>query len=1347
MITASEFYKWLEVFQVLRGGVPPPSGALLAVNNLSDVNNLNTSVNNLYNNASFKTIYVSSSAGVDAVNRGNQLNPFHTLSYALSQITPSSSSPYLILMQGIFNETNLALKPWCSIFGNDAASLTVSGSVTLDSSWSSGGEFTLNHFFNIAFPSNVTLDFDAVSSPSTTFNFSNNLLSGATTLTITGNSTNGAVILLENNVNFANSWNFDITNCYGAIDGGDTGNITINHSSETAGGNFNLFQLTIEGNLSLNDTTTSAGMSLFIQQCKNIGTTTYASNGSAFVQVFSQGNLYFSTPTMDNGTSGGEVQLNADFLNSLPTLLNGAVYVPTTISDAIIANNYFTPSNYALTNGGGSDPWNIDSITSNFAGIDAALGSISSSNNIPQIVYADSVTGDDGTADGSPAFPYATYAAASSAKAASATQTNQYVIDLNGTFNESGGMNVYPFVSITSRTNATFNTSNTVTLDNSWNTIANGFCRMGRFVLNATQVSLQFTVYQNASLEFDIDWGTTPDIQIRGSKTTAGEIITFYGTQNYNGNPQEYEFYDITAYLENVASQGDIIINNNNSFYPSFTTIKNSQAIGTIFNSTSNTQNSYLSVFGSPQITTIELQDNKSNLTIDSTSYTSQVLLAGTSTISNLNIISLSDGVNCSTYSPINFSPITNPGVYGATALTAYIAGIDSKLNGISQQLFVNATSGNDSNSGKTFASALATYDVGAYPIVLANASPSNPYVVYIIGNSSVTSNFNVLPYCTVIVVNGFLTIPGQMIMDSSFTSAAASTPKVIGMINAVGGINLDYSTSDGQTVILNIDPTTTPSLNVSASNTTTSNAFVFNAIPNGAIYSGMFLSGITLQDLNVLMQNAITYSTITMTGTGTSNASLAMQNSEVNSQIVADGTSGPLFVQLQNTFTQQFNLVGTNPILDVYDDQSYPSSLILSSGALISQIGIFGSTDGLQFSTTFIPVNFSAVPGNWPTNSTTAMFAGIDNALAASITGTLQDAYNDGSSGSKGHIDLTTDNLNPIVTTNSVRGSGSTLQRHFDAFNTVPITGGLGFWGFSYSGYNSSISKVDYAYTAAFASTTTAGSETATWTLNMMQGGTPTTTLHVNAAAKTIDTPYAIQNPGGTQAFNTKLSLTSSLTYAGDLLGFNNISDDLSAYTITINTGGFSLNLDDCFYIQTQGTNTVTLAPSGGATINGSTSNFVVPVYTKATVQLVDNSTKEWVVTYESSVNDISSGAFPFSYDAGNSSGISGTPVIVFGSYTVNGDFVTANITVSLNASSTSVNLAFTAPFVSSFPIGNFSSATGSVFTDTIPGFGAVGLMGVIASTTSLLIPLAVTSIVTPFYVSLSFSYQFQNF
>src|SRR6478736_240271 len=350
MIIGSDFLKWLKVFGVATGGGPPPSGALLAVNNLSDVANSETSFANLgfgsgqililtdadftggiYNLpnpcpnyitllcntpgnklrlpsaqglasfalsegpyvqipfgfqdvevdyqdgtnlntlsapvmtnftvsdkstangvwlqigrvelmngksgivdlfGSFSLVYVDAVDGVDAVGNGYVLQPYKSLSYALAQTTPSASNRiYYSLAPGAYNEVNLVLKPGCFISGGKGAALTVTGSVTLDASWSGGGEIGIQDFLSLDWPATVTLDFDAAGSPFTLFNFTNNITQSATVLSVIGQTANGAIAIIGNNFGFSAQFNYNVTNCYGSIGNGAVGDVNITNSS------------------------------------------------------------------------------------------------------------------------------------------------------------------------------------------------------------------------------------------------------------------------------------------------------------------------------------------------------------------------------------------------------------------------------------------------------------------------------------------------------------------------------------------------------------------------------------------------------------------------------------------------------------------------------------------------------------------------------------------------------------------------------------------------------------------------------------------------------------------------------------------------------------------------------------------------------------------------------------------------------------------------------------------------------------------------------------------------------------------------------------------------------------
>ena len=310
--------------------------------------------------------------GSDIIGNGSFSNPYASISHAMISITTASSTnPFKIeIGDGVYTDVNLALKPWIFIDGNQCQ-YTVSGSVTLDPSWSMGGYLFLQNFFRLGWPATVTLDFNAISSPLSILDFSSNITTGSTTLNLVGDNTNGAIILISNDVDFASSWNITITNCYGSVDGGDIGNLTINHTSENAGGNFSVINMTQLGNFIVTDSTLS-GMIIFHEQCKVIGDALYQETGPGNIGCYIKGLTYFGNITLDKGVGGGTLGFSADTLNKLPILLNGATYDPDRIADAMNANLYFNPVNFSPVSGG-PGLWAADSVVGNLAGIDAAL--------------------------------------------------------------------------------------------------------------------------------------------------------------------------------------------------------------------------------------------------------------------------------------------------------------------------------------------------------------------------------------------------------------------------------------------------------------------------------------------------------------------------------------------------------------------------------------------------------------------------------------------------------------------------------------------------------------------------------------------------------------------------------------------------------------------------------------------------------------------------------------------------------------------------------------------------------------------------------------------------------------
>lgn len=145
---------------------------------------------------SFIYRYVSSTNGVDAVGNGSSLKPYATISYALSQITDASSSKlYFLNCYGVFTETNLAIKQFIFLQGNNS-NLTITNPITLDGGFSSGGILSIEGFGN--FNADISTDFSALSSASIFIN--DNKIGSNTNWNISGPTAGLFVGSINNNI-------------------------------------------------------------------------------------------------------------------------------------------------------------------------------------------------------------------------------------------------------------------------------------------------------------------------------------------------------------------------------------------------------------------------------------------------------------------------------------------------------------------------------------------------------------------------------------------------------------------------------------------------------------------------------------------------------------------------------------------------------------------------------------------------------------------------------------------------------------------------------------------------------------------------------------------------------------------------------------------------------------------------------------------------------------------------------------------------------------------------------------------------------------------------------------------
>lgn len=164
-------------------------------------------------NGSFSTVWVDERGGIDAPGNGSVNQPFKSIDYAESQITTAAAgNPFLILCNGHFVEANLNLKPYIGINGLGMSSLIVTGTVSIDASWSAtGGQLFFGNFINVQFLSTTLLDFSLY--PAATLKFSNLIMDSSPSFSIIGGNASNTNVLMSNISYFGNIPPITLLNC------------------------------------------------------------------------------------------------------------------------------------------------------------------------------------------------------------------------------------------------------------------------------------------------------------------------------------------------------------------------------------------------------------------------------------------------------------------------------------------------------------------------------------------------------------------------------------------------------------------------------------------------------------------------------------------------------------------------------------------------------------------------------------------------------------------------------------------------------------------------------------------------------------------------------------------------------------------------------------------------------------------------------------------------------------------------------------------------------------------------------------------------------------------------------
>jgi hypothetical protein len=305
--------------------------------------------------SSEQNVYVSNN-GNNTTGLGTISAPYQTIEYALTQITDSSQTkPYTIkIVTGQYFETNLLLKPYVSLDGGNSQ-VQVSGSISLDSSYSAGGNLRIYDFGILDVISGMALDFDILNSPQSIVFMQNCRTFSNTSIEISG-STNFTFFISDDLIGFE----LTLTNTASILQNQIFGNVTITKDNIFPGYGVQLKSITVNGLFTVNQNSTGIeSLVIDTANCLVAGDSNFTcASPTATLNWNSQGDRLESI-----NLDGAGLLFITDGLSSIPNLTNGAIYNLRNLSNGMLAN--YTPSNYTPPD---------DSINGHLVGIDTEMG-------------------------------------------------------------------------------------------------------------------------------------------------------------------------------------------------------------------------------------------------------------------------------------------------------------------------------------------------------------------------------------------------------------------------------------------------------------------------------------------------------------------------------------------------------------------------------------------------------------------------------------------------------------------------------------------------------------------------------------------------------------------------------------------------------------------------------------------------------------------------------------------------------------------------------------------------------------------------------------------------------------
>jgi hypothetical protein len=1152
-IYASEFLKWLRIFGVTTGGGPAPTGALLAINNLDDVLNSTTSIENLgfgrpgiliVTDADFAAgggtyvltnpppIYISMSATspgrvlqlppqnqatslqasedirlltgptsqpininngagtlvhqvlpdsawqaipndrstiagaweflgvVESINgnhtgnvvlgsdpqtiyvapsgdningNGSVLFPYATLSHAMTVATPSPSTPYEIVMQtGVYTETNLNLKANVFINGSQS-SLTVTGTISLDVDWGGGGFLYIQNFESLSLPATVDLDFTAVFAPFALFVFGDNIIASPAPTNLT---VKGAIFISKNNFGFSSQINYIVNQCYGAIQGGASGDIEIIDA-----GNYSVVGMTEIGNFTA---IANSNMAFLHEASQVYGDTLYRSAGSGVLTVIEKGVSHLGALTLDNGLSGGSVDFSSGGLNALPTLLNGATFTPKNIGDAIRANAYFTPSNYTPLPGPPGE-WVADSVTGNLAGIDAALASGGGIAPAYAEGYFQGNTQDT-------VFSFPNTPVKVRATAYNAGELDGFTL-VDGTFTYTGL--ALRTVQITAMLTATYEgtvqntsfyiTKNGVPLAKSKQTSAIGFVTPSPEPLpvQATSQVITGDTFElwvsnddntNAITVVDLNYSING---MSGSSANAG-VPPAYAEMFFQDNVTPTPIANVNLPTKVVATYtGDML----KDFTHSNGTLTYQGAVSKVFVIDADLTATYA---GTAQNTSFYIAVNGAVV-----AKSKQKTFIGPVTPADMPnpchaVVTLNLGSTVEVWVENNDNA-NDPTIvdFNLFVHSIDLIGTSPNVSGLEQLIWVNDLSGADTNQG-TIDSPMKTYEAARLLAIARGASINMPFNIIMVGKFNITGDIVLSPFINVLGNTSYSTIviaTGNVVLAPSWGTTSSPFTSFTDIDLVAASISLVYPAFQSgsflrfQNVSLQL-----ATVDIAGSGTNVNaERVVFDNCNRDTLVGPTFHSNnVDLFLFNTAIPNDINIE-VTSASTNATCVVQAAQGPTGNMRFSRTST-GKLEAHIAACETYNKTLtIDTNAFVFV-DSSSYGFTLALTGGATLAQLRLTSFGEGINANALFTPSNYTPIAGAaYAANTLTANLAGIDAALAAAGGGVVPSEmiFVDGINGN----DTNTGSMaSPLLTYEAARLLANSRNPQYGSGQTIVI-------------------------------------------------------------------------------------------------------------------------------------------------------------------------------------------------------------------------------------------------------------------------------------------------------------------